>query len=426
MHNYHGVTTEVIATLNRFGIRIPDVLKNQLPNLPITTSFGAQSCQINPVSEYHRLLDAEIRKSPLQDSAGEKQHWDWGGNVLNSVACKASTLLNNLIADLSGKRSTYQYEVRFTSERIYKLLDLVIDCLVPAVNRYYKMQASLFGGELHPWNYNILDFQELSEIPQIKSYFAPSIVACLPSSLRQFKEQIIESDFQGLWDLNSYVGKTDTGLSIFIDELDQTFISVTPIGSVEDNIYLSHELGHAYFNVLDRFDEAKKVFSLTYTEAYAGAFEIMYTIKEFLNCRQAKVYFYKFLSGICLHAANTSFELYCFAHPDSTTQEKASIYERIVEKIVPWSIELEQPMFRGNGAWCVTFDCFEQPFYDCAYLLSELWSLANFREITQDFTLYLKSLKATFSSAPNLELLTCTLLSYLTKERIAEILRGQN
>lgn len=334
-----------IIELQKLGIKLPQNLKKEFEESNNYTSKRENS---NELKQYHDIFSNEYSKCN-ENRFNDESLWYYKQHVYKKISSRTSKIINEYISN---------NDIEFPQLNIQHLLSYIEQKIVPKVKEYYLNKVHVNGKSITPWNYSILDFQVLHNIQRNEGKFGSSIIYLLPSSLYEFKEHLEISFNEGFWDLKSYKEKPDYSFALNFPNKNRTFISIYPENSIFDSIYLGHEIGHAFYNYMN-----KKDFNVSNSETVAYIFQNYYSLKFIKSSSLINDYIYEFDSGICLHALKHYFIYYCLTHANSTKEEKSENFNKGISLFTPWLIIPSEYKYIENNSWCNLTSDFLTPFY---------------------------------------------------------------
>lgn len=266
-----------------------------------------------------------------------------------------------------GNLNLSQYYLAISDKDLEYYCVWLEEHIVPYLSKIYESQGE--GGPLYLQ-------QDIIEFKRLHKYYLDIDELWINDILHVARE--INSDFYsnlkmarayGLWDLDNYFGKSDEGFSIYLDDQDLTYISVLKEYNKTDKIYLSHEVGHAYYNFVHK--KTVKTFSeFVDTEYEATKFSII------CMSREDKSIFNDFiasiLSDICLKLTNIYLARQ-LAKKDVNFLETNEKYFRIISRITPWildSTDYNDSFIKYNWINLVLSNELEE--YNLYYFISEI------------------------------------------------------
>lgn len=305
--------------------------------------------------EYDNLFQSyEINQKNFKS---EHDYWKSTNEECQMVANDINTLINNYIRAQKIDYKLLLKNMKLIKQRYYK----VSKVYPKLVNDFYVKQSKI---RIHPWDYSIFDISILNKIPRNKEYWGLRGINKL-SEDQNFIDSLIKSYNENLIDLDFYSEKSQDSFSYYVKNKDLTYINIFPQGTIYDNIYFYHEIGHAFFNYLNHILNTQMTLKDLYeSERMAYKFESKYARSFF---QEGFMYYqYNFYSLMCMFAVKSAFEIYCYLHMNSSLSSKSEIYQLLVGIFTPW-IYSE----KSSKRWCMQREILETPFYDLAYFLSQ-------------------------------------------------------
>ena len=262
------------------------------------------------------------------------------------------------------------YFLGISTNKMNWLCNWVEKNIVPYLKTVYGTQCN---GRVINLPLEIIEFRKIHEYCfDMDETWIADILLCAKKVDEGFFFNIMKAKSYGLWDIDNYYGKCKEVFSIYLDSDDLIYISITKEENKTDKIYLSHEVGHAYYNYINK-KQVETFDDFIDTEYEAIKFSILCMLNESEEIFEE--FISNILSDICLKLTNIylSMEL---AKDKYNIDKITKKYFNIILRITPWLVDIDdykKSSMKYNWMNIVLIDELDE--YNVYYLISEIRAL---------------------------------------------------
>lgn len=265
--------------------------------------------------------------------------------------------------------------------------------VVPAIARQLERRKSILKLDaLRPWDLSVdLDGKKLTPFTSADELIDKS--ARILHNVRPiFGNQLQRMRNTGLLDLENRAGKAPGGYNYPLEELGSSFIFMNAVGLHDDLVTMLHESGHAMHAMYTRDipiaeyrhtpSELAELASMAMELITMDHWQIAYP--EDADLKKARR---EQLEGVLefmpWFMIIDAFQHWVYTHPDHTPAERDEFFGTLRDRYnagVDWTgLDMEK-----SALWIMQLHVFEIPFYYIEYAISQLGSIAVYRNYRTD------------------------------------------
>lgn len=225
--------------------------------------------------------------------------------------------------------SQKDYDNLIFSTIIENLLTFTKKNITPVMYKYFKENSDPTKN-LFIQN-SVLNFSEFFVDQTVTKNEVKNIVQMLYKDQASFIVNLKKAVELSLIDTQSYTGKTVEGQAIYINSLDQTFISINSNNSYWSLLSFIHELGHAFYNFINKkkkLDVKARINSEI--SAYNTELDFIFKYQKDDVIKIKSIYFYLSQTLLCAYSLQLTKAYYRKKYLSNKQLDEITV------KYIPW------------------------------------------------------------------------------------------